>query len=61
NGYLSVSGITPKKILNRFLVLPANMFNKLPTSAGLAAAFFLGSLLIYHQILGWVRMAVTES
>lgn len=43
------------------LVLPANMFNKLPTSAGLAAAFFLGSLLIYHQILGWVRMAVTES
>ncbi|MDN6126387.1 MAG: hypothetical protein L0I82_07785, partial [Lactiplantibacillus plantarum] len=43
------------------LVLPANMFNKLPTSTGLAAAFFLGSLLIYHQILGWVRMAVTES
>ncbi|WEE35649.1 hypothetical protein [Lactiplantibacillus paraplantarum] len=43
------------------LVLPANMFDKLPRSAGLAAAFFLGTLLIYRQILSWVRTTATES
>ena len=43
------------------LVLPTSMFDKLPLSAALAAAFFLGALLIYQQILGWVRPAVTEN
>jgi hypothetical protein len=43
------------------LVLPTEMFDKLPLSAALAAAFFLGALLAYQRVLGWVRAAVTEN
>ncbi|MGA3278517.1 hypothetical protein ACA598_12665 [Lactiplantibacillus pentosus] len=43
------------------LVLPTEMFDKLPLSAALAAAFFLGALLAYQRVLDWVRAAVTEN
>ncbi|AKP64098.1 hypothetical protein FC99_GL000720 [Levilactobacillus koreensis JCM 16448] len=39
------------------LVLPVNMFHRLPLSAFLAAAFFLGSVVIYRQLQNRLQVA----